>query len=100
VIGVVSDPRQGDTCLIRVEFAKGAEILKLNWSGDTLSGTMIGPPYPSRRVLQPTAENAWTEFDLIASKVLVELRLSADPKKTGRIEIAANGKSLTLTKRK
>lgn len=101
VIGIVSDPRQGDTSLIRVEYAKGAEILKLAWNGETLEGTTIGPPYPSRRVLQPTTENAWTEFDLIASKVLVELRSpTGDPKKAGRLELAANGKSLALTKRK
>jgi len=101
VIGIASDPRQGDASLIRVDFAKGAEILKLAWSGDTLVGVTIGPPYPSRRVLQATAENAWTEFDLIGSKVLVDLRSPAgDPKKAGKLELAANGKALTLTKRK
>jgi CubicO group peptidase (beta-lactamase class C family) len=101
VIGVVSDPRQGDTSLIRVDYGKGAEILRLQWSGDTLTGTLIGPPYPSRRVLQPTAENTWTDFDLVASKVLVELRApKGDPAQAQRLELAANGKSLALARRK
>lgn len=101
VIGVVSEPRRGDTSLIRVDYANGAELLKLSWRGETLVGTTIGSPYPSRRVLQPTAENTWTEFDLIGSKVLVEIRSPAgNAKKPGRLELAADGKSLTLTKRK
>jgi hypothetical protein len=101
VLGIVSDPKQGDSSLIRIDYAQGAEILRLVWSGEALVGTTIGAPYPSRRVLQTTAPNTWTEFDLVASKVLVELRLpSGDAKKTNQLELAANGKSLILTKRK
>jgi len=100
-IGVVGDPRQGDTSLIRADFEKGVEILKLAWNGDTLSGIRIGPPYPSRRVLHPTTENTWTDFDLVASKILVELRApGGDPAQAKRLELVAGGKTLALTRRK
>jgi hypothetical protein len=100
LIGTVSDPQQGDMTLVRVDYEKGSEILKLAWSEDTLSGTKIGPPYASRRVLQPTAGNAWTAFDLMASKVLVELKPQGDPKKPMRLDLAANRKSFVLTRSK
>jgi CubicO group peptidase (beta-lactamase class C family) len=100
LIGTIADPQQGDVTLVRVDHEKGSEILKLAWSGDTLSGTKIGPPYASRRVLQPTAAGGWVEFDLIASKVLVELRPQGDPKKAAKLELVVNGKNLVLTRSK
>ncbi len=101
LIGIVSDPREGDRSLIRVDFEKGAEILKLAWNGDTLTGIRIGPPYPSRRVLHPTAENSWADFDLVASKLRVELRAPPGERaELQRLELVANGKSLALAKAK
>jgi hypothetical protein len=101
VIGVVNEPRQGDTSLLRVEFEKGLEILKLSWNGDTLTGVRIDPPYPSRRVLRPTKGRGWMEYDLISAKTVVELRLPpGDAAKPARLDLLANGKTLALTRAK
>jgi hypothetical protein len=91
-------PFRAATALLDVRYENGREILRLGWSGDHLTSTMIGPPYPSRLRLAACADGRYVGFDLRASRVVAELKAGQDP--ASDLVLAVGGKSVALRRAK
>jgi len=96
VLGAIDDPREGTvTPLVDLRFEHGREILRLVWSEETLTSTLIGPPYPSRMRLAACSGDRFVCFDLKSSRTVAELCLRGTPASHGLTFVAA-GKSVAL----
>jgi hypothetical protein len=100
LLGGTEDPFSGAAAvLLDLRFENGRGILRLIWSGDHLTSTMIGPPYPSRLRLAPCSGERFVCFDLKASRVVAELQASKkDP--GGGLVLAVAGKNVDLRRAK
>lgn len=96
VLGATEDKRQGNvTALIDLRYERGREILRLIWTGQELTGTMMGPPYPSRLRLAACSDERFVCFDLKGSRSIAELKIAA-----GKVELVTGGKSSLLRRAK
>ena len=101
LLGGSESPPSGPMALLDVRFEKGREILRLLWSGDnTLTGTMIGPPYPSRLRLAACSAERFVCFDLKASRVVAELKAAGKDAASGLVlDVAGTSVPLRRAKR-
>jgi hypothetical protein len=93
--GTESPTSRAPTVLLDVRFENGREILRLVWSGGHLTGTVIGPPYPSRLRLAACSGERFLCFDLKSSRVVAELTAPSKDAGGGLV-LAANGKNVPL----
>src|SRR5262245_9750264 len=100
LLGGTESPVSGAaTVVLDLRFENGRELLRLIWSGGNLTGTMIGPPYPSRLRLAACSDERFLCFDLKASRVIAEL--TAPEKDAGAgLVLAASGKNVSLRRAK
>lgn len=95
VLGAAKDERGDVEVSVILDFERGSEVMRLQWSGDTLSGTNIGPPYPSRIVLVPESPTSAVAYDLRQNRVAARAVLTP----AGGLELEVAGKKLKLARK-
>lgn len=96
VLGASDGRGSAATVPLALEFERGSEIFKLQWSGETLAGVNIGPPYPTRIRLVPESATAAVAYDLVGKRVLARASLAASK---DALELERDGKKLRLRRK-
>jgi CubicO group peptidase (beta-lactamase class C family) len=98
VLGASAERGGGVTVAALVEFERGSENFRLQWSGGKLAGVNIGPPYPNRLRLAPKSAQSFVAYDLVRQKVLAR---ASRPTSTGTgLELEVGGEKARLVRAK
>jgi CubicO group peptidase (beta-lactamase class C family) len=98
-LGLSTAPWGGATTLLALDYERGAEILKLGWSGEHVISTMIGPPYPSLMGLRPTSPTTFAHFDLFRFALAARVAFAVEGDAVTGMSLTAGDERLRLDKR-
>jgi CubicO group peptidase (beta-lactamase class C family) len=98
VLGATAEFSGGITVTALLEFERGSENFRLQWSGGKLGGVNIGAPYPNRLRLVPESAQSFVAYDLVRQRVLA--RASRPTQGGTGLELEVGGDKARLARAK